>query len=103
MRIIIASLLSYLLSQGMLYAQKDGSDYYKLKDIRKNSIYLEILGNGAVYSFNYDRLVVLSTGYRFQGRKGLVFRATPMYIYNSEMGDTFGNALWFGISIGFSF
>jgi len=148
----------------LIYAQEVGSDDNKLKDIRKNSIYLEILGNGAVYSFNYDRivplkedvalfvrlggneyhgiktdqlsynfiitsgvlhggpksfleaglgftyfsgssdrLVVLATGYRFQGRKGLVFRATPMYIYNSEKGDTFGNALWFGLSVGFSF
>jgi hypothetical protein len=148
----------------MINAREVVSEDYRLKDIRKNSIYLEILGNGAVYSINYDRivpfkedvamfvrlggneyhgiktdqpsynflgvagilyggpksfieaglgythfsgssdrLVVLATGYRFHGRKGLVFRATPMYIYNSEKGDTFGNSLWIGLSIGFSF
>jgi len=131
---------------------------------RKNSIFLEILGNGAVYSFNYDRifslknhkalvirvggneyhgihseklsynfiggagivhggpkhffdtgigytyfsgspdrLFALMAGYRFQGKKGLLFRLTPMYINNSEKGDTFGNGLWFGLSVGYSF
>ena len=132
--------------------------------IRKNSVYLEILGNGAVWSLNYDRiiytknktslflraggneyhgsftdelsfniiaaagvvnggiknyfeasmgftyfsgspdrLIVLATGYRFQGLKGLCMRLTPMYIYNTEKGDVFGNSLWFGFSIGYSF
>jgi hypothetical protein len=135
----------------------------KSAGLKKNSVYLEIMGNGAVYSFNYDRifplkedlalvfriggneyhgvrttepsynfigtagvlhggprnfleaglgftwfsgyedrLVALSTGYRFQGRF-LMFRAAPMYIYNSEKGDTFGNCLWFGLSFGFTF
>jgi hypothetical protein len=135
-----------------------------MENTRKNSVYIEILGNGAVYSINYDRiiiqknmtslflraggneyhrrstdelsfnligaagflygdprhfleagpgftyfsgspdrLVVLSAGYRFQGRKGLLVRATPMYIFNSEKGDTFGNSLWFGASVGYSF
>ncbi len=133
-------------------------------NIRKNSIYLEILGNGALYSFNYDRiiplkqnlllvlrvggneyhgmnseklsfnfigtggillgsrnhffesslgftlfqrepdfLITLSSGYRYQGRKGLVIRLTPMYIINTETGDVFGNSLWFGLSVGYSF
>jgi hypothetical protein len=132
--------------------------------IRKNSIYLEILGNGAVYSFNYDRtlplnnmlamflrvggneyhgadtnkaslnligatgilygaqkhffetgigythfcgfpdrLIALTGGYRFQGTKGLIIRVTPMYIYNTEKGDTFGNHFWFGLSLCYSF
>jgi hypothetical protein len=134
------------------------------QEVRKNSVYLEILGNGAVWSLNYDRiiyskdktslflraggneyhgsstdelsfniiaaagilsggvknnfeasmgftyfsgspdrLIVLATGYRFQGSKGLCVRLTPMYIYNTEKGDTFGNSLWFGFSIGYSF
>jgi len=136
----------------------------RIKNVRKNSVYLEVLGYGAVYSVNYeriipvkdslsmflrvggneyhgmdtnelsfnfigeagilygasyhffeagagftyfsgspDRLIVLGAGYRFQGQKGLVFKAIPMYIYNSEKGDTFGNSLWIGFSIGYSF
>ena len=55
------------------------------------------------FSKDPDRLIVFSTGYRFQGKKGLLFRATPMYIINSEKGDTFGNSLWFGLSFGYSF
>lgn len=146
------------------YAQDDTSPESDLKKIRKNSFYFEILGNGAVYSINYDRilplnnklamflrvganeyhgedtdqlsfnflgtagilygsqkhffetglgythfthdpdrLLVISAGYRFQGLKGLIFRVTPMYIYNTEKGDTFGNSLWFGFSVGYSF
>jgi len=135
-----------------------------MKNVRKNSVYLEVLGNGAVYSFNYDRLIpvkdslamflrvggneyhgmdtnelsfnflgeagilyggsyhffetgagftyfsgspdrliILTTGYRYQGKRGLLIRATPMYIFNTEKGDTFGNSLWIGLSIGYSF
>jgi hypothetical protein len=135
------------------------------ESIRKNSIYLEILGNAAYYSVNYDRIVPLkdkkalflrfggnalsesdssdkiclglliepgilmggptsffetgigytyftrftdqlytfTAGYRYQGAKGFVFRATPMYIMNTEKGDVFGNHFWFGISFGYSF
>jgi hypothetical protein len=135
-----------------------------IENIRKNSVYFELLGNGAVYSINYDRIIplkdslamylriggneyhpdstnelslnyigsagfliggpvkffepgfgytyfsgspdrllILQAGYRFHGRKGFLFRATPMYIINSEKGDTFGNSLWIGFSFGYSF
>jgi hypothetical protein len=147
-----------------LNAQKVNPKETGMERIKKNSIYFEILGNAAVWSANYDRvlplkndvamfirvggnqyhgkdtdklsfnflgatgilyggsrhffetgigythfsdspdrLVVLTVGYRFQGKKGFSFRTTPMYIYNSEKGDTFGNCLWFGLSFGYSF
>ena len=134
------------------------------KNIRKNVFYFEILGNAAVWSINYeriipvkekiaifiraggneyhgadtndlsiniigatgilfgglkhfldtgigytyftgspDRLVVLGAGYRYQGPKGLLLRAIPMYVFNSEKGDTFGNSIWFGLSFGYAF
>ena len=50
-----------------------------------------------------DRLIAITAGYRLQGRRGLVIRVTPMYIYNTEKGDTFGNSIWFGVSAGYSF
>ena len=135
-----------------------------MKNIRKNSFFVEIFGNGSVYSVNYDRilplknklalflrvggneyngedtdklsfnflcatgilyggpkhfldtgigytyfmnfpdrLIAISGGYRFQGPKGLLIRATPMYMYNTEKGDVFGNSLWGGLSVGYSF
>jgi len=147
-----------------LNAQDSNFKESGMKNLRKNSIYFEILGNAAVWSVNYDRiiplknemalffrvggnqyhgkdteklsfnflgttgilygglihffetsigfthflndpdrLIILTGGYRLQGRKGLIIRATPMYIYNTEKGDTFGNSLWFGISFGYSF
>ena len=50
-------------------------------------------------SFNMLR----AAGYHFMGRKGMVIRASPMYILNTEKGDTFGNNFWFGLSLGYSF
>jgi len=164
MRVISVFICCQLTFCVFISAQGTSKSILLTETIRKNSLYLEILGNGAVYSFNYDRLfpikktmalvlrvggneyhgsqtdeksynflgsiglisgksrhfvepglgytyfsgspdrlIILSVGYRFQGRKGLLVRATPMYINNSEKGDTFGNGLWFGTSIGFSF
>jgi hypothetical protein len=165
MKILLISLLCLLVVCVSVEAQSTSLSTPGLEEHRKNSLFLEILGNGAVYSFNYDRLIpirkkplalvlrvggneyhgskteeksynllgsiglisgisrhffepglgytyfsgspdrliILSVGYRFQGRKGLLVRATPMYRINSEKGDTFGNGLWFGASIGFSF
>jgi hypothetical protein len=50
-----------------------------------------------------DRLVILTNGFGLQSREGSGIRATPMYNYNTEKGDTFGNSLWFGLSFGYSF
>jgi hypothetical protein len=162
--ICLLSLILAILLSLKTTAQNKSINSNEPDELRKNSFYLEILGNGAVYSFNFDRLfpikkplalvirvggneyhasdteeksynflgsvglisgklrhfvegglgytyfsdspdrlTIFSLGYRFQGRKGLLIRATPMYINNSEKGNTFGNGLWFGASIGFSF
>jgi hypothetical protein len=164
MKKISAFILFHILVSSILNAQDTKINVPGINNLRKNSIYLEILGNAAVWSLNYDRtiplnnelavfiraggneyhgrdttglsfnltgaagilhggpvnfleagvgythflgfpdrLIILTAGYRLQGRKGLVIRATPMYIYNTEKGDTFGNSLWFGLSLGYSF
>ena len=156
--------LALMLVTATVIAQDIGTASSINKRIRKNSFYLELMGNGAYYSLNYDRmfplkkrevlflriggttasekdsdvihpgivteigllsggerhfldaglgytqflgfpdrLVILRGGYRFAGAKGFLFRAAPMYIYNSEKGDTFGNCFYFGISLGYSF
>ncbi len=153
-----------LLIPGNMNAQEHIQNNPGMKGIGKNSVYLEILGNGAVYSINFDRiipiknrlamilrlggneyhgkntdeysynficsggilhggphrffetglgytsfsgspdrLIVIEAGYCYQGKKGFLFRFTPMYIINSEKGDTFGNCPWLGFSFGFSF
>lgn len=43
------------------------------------------------------RVYPISIGYRYVGRKGFLFRATPMYLHNTS-----GNVLYFGLSLGFS-
>ena len=164
MKYAVTFLLICVLAGNKLTSQGVDLQNINFSSVRKNSIYFELLGNGAVYSFNYDRivplkqelalvvriggneyhgisnnrlswnligaagilvgsrysffetslgythflreqdrLIILTGGYRFQGRKGLVFRATPMFIINTETGDTFGNSLWFGLSLGYSF
>ena len=164
MKVISIFLMSHILICASLNAQIANLKESGMESLKKNSIYFEILGNAAVWSVNYDRimllkddmavflrvggnqyhgkdtnklsfnflgtagilygdhihffetsigythftgdpdrLIVLTGGYRRQGQKGLVIRATPMYIYNTEKGDTFGNSLWFGLSFGYSF
>ena len=64
------------------------------------------LDTGIGYTYftgSLDRLIVFTGGYRYQGSKGLVIRATPMYIINTQKGDTFGNDIWFGLSFGYAF
>jgi len=164
MNIISIIFPGLILCFGTLNAQDTDLIESGMKSIRKNSVYLEMLGNAAVWSVNYDRtlpvskntalfvriggneyhgidtdnlsinllgaigflyggpkrfldagigythfsgypdrLTIISGGYRFQGPKGLVIKAAPMYIYNKEKGDVFGNIVWFGLSFGYSF
>jgi len=164
MKSVLFYFLVYIYSCATVFGQDADPEGSGLNAMRKNSIYFEILGNAAVWSVNYDRIIPLGTkvamflrlggneshgndtdklsfnllgatgvllggpkhfidtgigythflaypdqlicataGYRFQGPKGLVYRATPMYIINSEEGDVFGNSLWLGFSFGYSF
>ncbi len=51
---------------GCLCAQK--KDNPRL--FRKNTLFVEILGNGATFTLNYDRLLIHSKGYKVAGRIG---------------------------------
>lgn len=61
-------------------------------------------GVGWTFYFDSDleQLWPVSFGYRYQGQKGFLFRFTPMYMI-SNTSDSFGNSLWLGVSVGFSF
>lgn len=46
---------------------------HSLKDprqFRKNTLFIEILGNGATFTLNYDRLLVQNKGFKVAGRIG---------------------------------
>jgi len=164
MKALAVFLVFNLFNFGTLWAQERDIRDPGAPGLRKNSVYFELLGNGAIYSINYDRIIpvkkdlnlvlrfggneyhgirteqlsfnfigaagvlvgsrkrffeaslgythflggpdrlfVLTGGYRFQGHRGLVIRLTPMFIANTQTGDTFGNGLWIGFSIGYSF
>ena len=164
MKTILFLLLTAIFLSSSVTAQDISAGSSQNESLRRNSVYLEMLGNGAYYSFNYDRLfpikkreviylriggttasekdsddihpgfifeagvlsggirhffdaglgytqfigfpdrlIALRAGYRFMGTKGFLVRAAPMYIYNTEKGDVFGNCLYFGLSFGYSF
>ncbi len=134
----------------------DGKTITSVKDIRKNSVYYEFLGNGLFFgSVNYDRLIpitkniaitlrggisyydnvffigeinmlvgrsnhffeggvaypfinvdfppMIRAGYRYQGPKGLIVRAAPLYFRPVNDDGEINNIFWFGLSIGYSF
>ena len=55
---------------------------------------------------NTEQWCSIKLGYRYQAKKGFLFKIAPMYIYNFEKldgnDDVFGG-LWLGLSIGYSF
>ena len=146
----LTSLISSILLVTMsMHAAGAGQSDSVSVDIRKNSVYYEIFGNGlGAGSLNYDRNIPVSpttgivlragiswfekffplgevnillgnqrhhfeggigytafhegdgvflrTGYRFQGKKGLLIRVAPMYCINRKF-------FWYGLSLGYSF
>jgi len=72
----------------------------------KSKHYLET-GIGYANAINYpDQWSSVRLGYRYQAKKGFLFRLAPMYIYNYERlkgnFDVFGG-IWLGASFGYSF
>ncbi|RZK55421.1 MAG: hypothetical protein EOO91_14155 [Pedobacter sp.] len=56
------------------------------QETKKNSLYLEIGGNGVLYSVNYDRIIPISTQFKLAPRIG--FDYVPRNIKNAP---TYGN------------
>ena len=57
MKALIIFLLCQLVFCVSIEAQNNNLITPGLEELRKNSIYLEIIGNGAAHSFNYDRII----------------------------------------------
>ena len=67
--IILIPCLFYLITN--LHAQHDTAIDSSWHDIRRNTAYLEFLGNGVIFSFNYDRLFPLKEKLALFGRIGV--------------------------------
>ena len=163
-KVLFGSALVLLFSGHPVFSQDDNITETSRTNMRRNYFYIEFMGNGAVYSLNYDRIFpitgklslfgrvggneyhpiestalsfnfilqagaligsnksffetgigythftgspdrlgILTAGYRYQAPKGFLLRITPMYVYNTLKGDTFGNCPWFGFSVGYGF
>jgi len=63
-RIVFAVILIFLACS--IHAQKKN----KPQLYRKNTLFIEILGNSATFTLNYDRLLIQSKGYKIAGRIG---------------------------------
>jgi hypothetical protein len=87
---ILIPCLFYLITN--LHAQQAAVIDSGWNDIRRNTVYFEFLGNGVIFSFNYDRIFPLKEKLALLGRTGV-----------GEYGTTFGNTVWFGLSFGWAF
>ncbi len=56
-----------------------------------------------IYYITINFSPVIRAGYRYQGPKGLLFRAAPQYFITENNGGEIYNKLWFGLLIGYSF
>ncbi len=74
----IQSSIILLLIPGLLFAQHRRNP----QSFRKNTVYIEILGNAGTYSLNYDRLLYQSKGYKLACRLGFSF--FPKKTYNIQ-------------------
>jgi hypothetical protein len=70
--------LIFFLIPGLLFAQHRSNP----QSFRKNTVFIEILGNAGTYSLNYDRLLYQSKGYKLAGRLGFSF--FPKKTYNIQ-------------------
>lgn len=60
---IILTIFCVFLLLGSTYAQTT----------KKNSVYVDLLGNGIVYSINYDRIIKLSNQFKIAPRLGITY------------------------------
>lgn len=170
MKKYILFILISLIYSGIAFGQStEQKPDTKINNLKKNQIYVEVGGNSAIISLNYERVLPLGQktglgfrigagtagsvesdttkiaitglaeinflygksknyfeaglgytfgfneplnwcsiriGYRYQAKKGFLFRIAPMYIYNFEElngNDDVFKGIWLGASFGYSF
>ena len=73
MKKLFVILIICLLTYSSFCQGTSGKRDTTIKDIRKNSIYLEAIGNGVLYSINYERLFPFSEYVGLTTRIGFAF------------------------------
>ncbi len=65
------------------------------QQIKKNSVYLELAGNGIIYSVNYDRIIPISNHFKLAPRIGISLLPTSKNSdYSNFISPVEINALW---------
>ena len=71
---------------------------------KQNNFFDASLGyTRSLYKPDMDNFIIFRAGFRYSGPKGLLLRFSPMYVYNTQKGDVFGNVFWLGASLGYAF
>lgn len=90
-----------------LFNQTFGQVTKDSTSISKNTVYLELLGNGGVYSFNYDRILLTKTLFKISGSVGISyippsFRYNHTFTYPLEINLLYGIRNHFELGIGYT-
>lgn len=82
---IFILLVFFLSTSATLFAQ----------DLKRNSVYIELAGNGIIYSVNYDRVIPLSNQFKLAPRVGIALLPTSKDSdYSNLILPIEINALW---------
>jgi len=98
---ILLLFVTSLFNQTFGQATKDSTS------ISKNTIYLELLGNGGIYSFNYDRIILTKKLFKISGSIGISYippfvRYNHTLTYPIEINFLYGKKNYFELGIGYT-
>jgi hypothetical protein len=96
-----------LLCVTSLFNQTFGQATKDSTSISKNTVYLELLGNGGIYSFNYDRIILTKKLFKISGSIGISYippsvRYNHTFTYPAEINFLYGKRNYLELGIGYT-
>lgn len=88
--VCLGLLVGLAFTSGVAQAQDVEVEHAKLERSAKNSLYIELGGNAALYSLNYERFLISD----LSARIGVMYMSV-----SASSGTTRANASWFGAPI----
>jgi len=86
--------ISYLIA--LLFSFSSFGQAKFQRPVARNNIYLEMLGNGIIYSVNYEGALFRNPGFSIMARLGI--NVSPPFIVNSDLNLLSGITILFGKS-----
>ena len=99
-------LLSFIVGS-FIFNTTFGQQLKDTSNISKNTIYFEVLGNGGVYSFNYDRIFFSKKLFKISGRVGASYIPpfvgySHVFTYPVEINFLYGKKNYLEVGIGYT-